>query len=48
MGTLATFLMINKSADKVDALVMTSNPFWRAFSDLNTSLIKKKHSRHVQ
>jgi len=40
---LAKFLMFSKSVDKVDAL-MTSKPFWRAFSDPNSLLLLQELS----
>ena len=43
MDMLAKFLMFSKSVDKVDAL-MTSKPFWRAFSDPNALLVTQELS----
>jgi len=43
MDMLAKFLMFSKSVDKVDAL-MTSKPFWRAFSDPTALLVLQELS----
>lgn len=43
MDMLAKFLMFSKSVGKVDAL-MTSKPFWRAFSDPNALLVLQELS----